>query len=260
LVSQLAEYLHNRQRRGSHNELFRLSIDHVDISATQHTAQPQNPLYSIPHQIETSSGFSATPGGFEQESTAMRQHPSAKLGLIGEYNPFSQSHLQHPVQPKLGLDIQMEEATMSWGQSTIGIDSYERMSPRMSRTTTDLERPANTLVQLSAVDEGGISGEIALAYQYQSPSIHPQPNYMPPQHGLDAQQPMQCNTFATRSNRDTICELIDDYSPMLQNQQCGNLDSNARRTLHTTMTSQGQHKAAIPATSTIHPDRPFPPT
>lgn len=265
LVSQLAEYLHIRQYKDNQNdirsrhEFFRHSMDNLDITARpQHAVQPQNPVYSISHQIETSPNFSVSQSRFEQESNALRQHLPTQLGVMSDHNPYSQSHLQYPVQPNLG---QMEEAAMSWGKSTTDIDNYERMSPLMSRTTKeiDLEGSANTLIHVGAIDEGCISGEIALPCQYQSPSIHSQSNYVRPHCHLNDPQSMQYNVFATPGSRDTICELIDDYALILQNQQRGALGDNARRTLYSTMTSQGQHKDPISATSTVHSNKCFQP-
>ena len=83
--------------------------------------------------------------------------------------------------------------------------------------------------------------------------IHQYPhnqNGMLSQYYMDAQQ-----LVATPGNRDTILDF-DNYNRPVQFGQRGSFGSNARRTLHSTMTSQGHSGGINSSSQQIFPARP----
>ena len=84
--------------------------------------------------------------------------------------------------------------------------------------------------------------------------IHQYPhnqNGMLSQYYMDAQQPV-----ATPGNRDTILDFIDNYNTPVQFGQRGSFGSNAKPTLHSTMTSQGHSGGINSSSQQIFPARP----
>jgi len=178
LVHQLAEYLHEKQHRSSRTNaqtqerLLRKSINHPDISRRlQHCTYSQNLVYPIPQQNENPQAFDATQGGLEQESATLHQTPR-QLPVAGRYNVYSQNHAQTSVQQNPGTEMQTERDAMRWAQSPVGVDVHESMSILMSRAHSGMDlAPGTTSPHPGAIDDPNISGQTALPYQNQNPSM-----------------------------------------------------------------------------------------